>query len=157
MPIDTSIGDCLNWTGAKTVDGYGHLSVNRKRIYVHRVSFCDANGLSLADIDGLVVRHKCDTPSCYKPSHLELGTQAENMRDMWSRGRGKTNPKRGNSNGNAKLTPKIVEEIKRLYVKGSRDFNCTTLGARFGVDRTQIHNIVTGRQWGCHVGGANAN
>lgn len=37
--------------------------------------------------DKLVVRHKCDNNPCIEPTHLELGTQGDNIRDAFARGR----------------------------------------------------------------------
>jgi hypothetical protein len=36
----------------------------------------------------MVIRHKCDNPVCVRPSHLEIGTDADNNRDMAVRKRG---------------------------------------------------------------------
>lgn len=36
---------------------------------------------------GMYVLHKCDVPGCVNPDHLYLGTQSENMRDAYHRGR----------------------------------------------------------------------
>ena len=44
-------------------------------------------------LDKLVVRHKCDSPSCINIDHLELGTQKQNLVEMWARGRGNKNKK----------------------------------------------------------------
>lgn len=38
-------------------------------------------------LGGKVVRHKCDNPPCIRVAHLELGTQSENIKDAWRRGR----------------------------------------------------------------------
>jgi len=38
-------------------------------------------------VKGKVVMHKCDNPACFRYDHLTIGTQADNMRDMHSKGR----------------------------------------------------------------------
>ena len=73
-------GECIEWTGARSAAGYGRLGTK----YAHRVAYEKAHGPIAR---GMVVRHRCDNPPCVNPAHLELGTQADNMRDMAVRGR----------------------------------------------------------------------
>lgn len=75
---------CWAWTDQKTRDGYGRISINGVKLYMHRTSFEVHNGRIP---DGLVVRHACDNPPCVNPDHLLTGTQADNARDRDERGR----------------------------------------------------------------------
>jgi hypothetical protein len=78
--------ECWPWIGAKNPFGYGKISNGKRGVQAkaHRVAYEIAVGLPPGD---LVVRHKCDNPPCVNPSHLEAGTQADNVHDMVSRGR----------------------------------------------------------------------
>ena len=81
---------CWLWTAGTFKNGYGQFNAGRFRDgrqdtrYAHRVAYQLANGQIP---DGLVVRHLCDTPRCCRPSHLLLGTQADNLQDARDRGR----------------------------------------------------------------------
>lgn len=91
------------WTGHITMYGYGNLSINYQRVFAHRFSY----ELHFGPIpEGMEVCHSCDTPPCVSPSHLFLGTHAENMLDMVSKGR--NNPSTG-------LTDDDRREMARLY------------------------------------------
>lgn len=81
--------ECWLWKGTKTGNGYGNFSVPElaMKAPAHRVAYWMATG-SFPEF-GLVVRHKCDNPLCVNPRHLEVGTQADNMLDMVTRGRRK--------------------------------------------------------------------
>lgn len=83
---------CWPWKGKPNKQtGYGGISDQRgKRIGAHRASYI----IHYGDIPvGLVVRHKCDNRICVNPLHLELGTQADNVADMWDRGRAVAPPR----------------------------------------------------------------
>lgn len=71
---------CREWTGARNDSGYGMVALPGKRIdRAHRVAWELTYG---AIPDGLVVRHYvCDNPPCAEPTHLLLGTHADNVAD----------------------------------------------------------------------------
>jgi predicted DNA binding protein len=92
-----------------------------------------------------VIRHRCDTPSCVEASHLEVGSQLENVRDMLERGR--ANKARGANNSKSKLTEEQVMEIRasyhaRVYGKGAH-----SMAKRFGVSKQAIQAILSGETW----------
>ena len=79
---------CILYTKTKLTNrGYGRFRYKGRMTLAHRLAYCEANNVSLDSIADLVVRHKCDNPQCINPEHLEIGTQADNIRDMNERGR----------------------------------------------------------------------
>jgi len=82
---------CWEWQGC-TSEGYG--SINEpgrggKKWRTHRYSWVLHNGeIPKGDgAHGVVVRHKCDNRLCVNPDHLELGSQSDNVKDMYKRNR----------------------------------------------------------------------
>jgi len=63
------------------------VSVSRYAYALHTGQVDDRGHVSMGDT--LVVRHKCDNGHllCVNPDHLEEGTQADNVADMYARGR----------------------------------------------------------------------
>lgn len=77
---------CWLWTGSVCARGYGRLAYgNGSPVLVHRIAYECAKGPT----GGRHVLHRCDTPSCVNPDHLFVGTQGDNMRDMFAKGRGR--------------------------------------------------------------------
>jgi len=80
-------GLCRLWQGAIDGDGYGVMADHHRgrgyKKYAHRWVYEMAYG---PIIPGLVVRHRCDNRLCFRLSHLELGTVADNNRDAQERG-----------------------------------------------------------------------
>lgn len=76
---------CWAWTG-QTQDegGRARLHFNGRYHYAYRLLYALLKGPIAA---GQVVRHRCDNPACVRPSHLVIGTQLDNIRDMRERGR----------------------------------------------------------------------
>tara|TARA_R100000808_G_C2130967_1_gene140195 strand:+ start:912 stop:1247 length:336 start_codon:yes stop_codon:yes gene_type:complete len=78
---------CWEWTAATS----GKMSYAsawspelKKMVRAHRLSFEDTFGKIP---DGKFACHRCDNPLCVNPHHIFLGTQKENIRDMWMKGR----------------------------------------------------------------------
>ena len=93
------------------------------------------------------VNHRCDVRPCVEPTHLWLGTQAENMADMAAKERAVgTHPTMaGENNVTAKITWEIVREIRRL--RQTEGLTLRALARRFGLCKSQVSNIVNMRQW----------
>ena len=135
------LGQCWVWTAATKDGGYGVMRPSGQRsgpaVKAHRVSLMIAG----VDIDGLVVRHRCDNPPCVNPSHLETGTQVENVEDIVERGR----IARGSMR--SKLTDDDIRTIRRRAAAGDLH---REIAADFGISRVNVTRIVNRQGW-AHV------
>lgn len=153
--IDTkSPKECWNWKAGKDKIGYGRFFLNGKQQYAHRVSYFLSKGLIP---DGMVVMHKCNNPSCVNPTHLELGTQLENIQQRDLSGRGnfskgenhylKKNPSlstKGCNHGQSKLKNDDVLMIRKLSLDGERSKAIANL---FNVSAKTIQRITSLKSW----------
>ena len=140
--IDRSKGysACWEWKGAKNRGGSGRIQVNGRAVLAHRVAY----ELYRKPIPaGMCVLHACDNPACANPSHLFLGTNADNMADKMNKGR-HVAPK-GEAHGRAKLTKADVVAIKKRLAAGHESQKA--IGADYGVGQQQISRIKAGRKW----------
>lgn len=102
---------------------------------------------------GMWVLHKCDNPPCVRPDHLFLGNAYANTHDSIQKGRHVDPPTLyGELNGLSKLTQHQVNVIKERCKglpprrKGRVAFK-TALAREFGIDLSQVNNIIAERQW----------
>lgn len=133
-------GECWLWTGATNNKGYGQIHRSGETALVHRVAYELLKGETPpADMN---VLHSCDTPRCFNPEHLRIGTQAENILDI--KRSGKKTGAAGSAHGKAKLSLAQVEYIRSLP---NRPGLTKELAARFGMSRRSIWVIRSGRGW----------
>jgi hypothetical protein len=130
---------CLEWTGTKQGKrDYGVIKVGGGYyIGIHRFVYEMCHG---PIPEGLVVRHKCDNPSCIAIGHLEVGTNKDNSSDMVLRDR----QAKGEANGFSKLTESKVLEIRKLSDQG---VSRKGLASLFDISLPQVDNIRKRRQW----------
>lgn len=84
--------DCWEWKSKSLVKGYGAIGTggrSGKHVLAHRAVWEEFNGpIPKHDsYHGHVIMHTCDNRLCCNPSHLVLGTQSDNVRDMDKKGR----------------------------------------------------------------------
>jgi hypothetical protein len=141
--VSRSPDGCWEWTGYVEPGGYGRVAlpfVQGRVERAHRVSWILANG----QIDeGLYVLHHCDNRKCVRPSHLFLGTYADNNRDM--RVKGRAAPVCGLKNPRARLTDAQVRGIRKE--RDERGESYSVLGARYGITATHCCAIVKRAAW----------
>lgn len=87
--VAIDLDGCWLWTGTVNRHGYGRVKIGGRTgpvVLVHRLLDELRNGPLPK---GVCVLHRCDTPACVRADHLWRGTQADNIRDMDAKGRGR--------------------------------------------------------------------
>lgn len=148
--IDPDTG-CWLWDGSLDSKGYGQIKVGGRRGKLWRVHRLAAVVFLGFDGDSAVqVLHKCDTPACFNPDHLFLGTISDNVRDMYVKGRRSYQGyARGEKVGGSKLTPDLVLEIRRRLSLGETQ---RSIAKAFGIHQTTVRDIKSRHIW-AHVPG----
>lgn len=147
-------GGCWIWTAYRHNQGYGRPRIGGRNYLAHRVAWTITYGQIPEGFDAC---HDCDVPSCLNPSHLFLGTQLDNMRDMNNKMRCtpasgdnhglRIHPDavaRGEENGNVKLNSIKVTEIRERILIGEP---VIAVAKNFNVSRSAIEAIINGRTW----------
>lgn len=145
-----SDNSCWLWRSTKSKTGYGVIRVGsltdgtRRNVLAHRF-ICEL-AYSKQLLPGWQALHKCDVKGCVNPQHLYVGTHQQNMTDAKERHLMRTSPRPGASNPNAKLQLSEAQAIKSSNERSS------ILANRYGVSRTHIWHIKTGKSWGGSIG-----
>jgi len=163
---------CWEWPlSSNPVTGYGQISCwengKQRLLTAHRLSHL----VFVGDVpSGFSVLHHCDNRKCFNPKHLYTGTQKQNVRDMWDRGRAvvvtpavhwtKKSPEkikrgadhflikngsdclaRGSSHYASKITEDDVAEIR----KSSETL--LVLSKKYGVSQSALSAIKNRKKW----------
>jgi len=132
--------ECWEWQGSRHWQWkYGNFNYNGKSIAAHRISweFCNKKEIPA----GMCVCHKCDNPPCVNPSHLFLGTVADNNLDKKMKGR---QDEKGEKNGRAKINRNDVVDIRIVHKLGA---TYASIGREYSLDPVTISGICKGKLW----------
>lgn len=136
-PAAKEAGPCWLWSGQTNHNGYG-MSRRHGEKLVHRAAWVANYG---PIPDGLYACHKCDTPGCYRPSHLFIGSALDNSHDMLEKGRLFAGD--GRPDGRLRLTDEQVEDIRAEVAAGEM---IVEVARRYGVSKTLVGLIARGRR-----------
>jgi hypothetical protein len=137
---------CWMWQAARLTRtntgalSYGIIMWRGKSTNAHRVAWELTHG---PIPEGLWVLHKCDEQGCVRPSHLYLGSHADNTRDAIRRKR----MTRGTERWNARLRDIDVTAIRAM---GAAGFATEAIGRMFSVSGRTVRYVLRGERW-AHV------
>lgn len=120
---------CWLWIGSGDRRGYGSFSYQGRSRSAHRWAYEHYMG---PIPDGMMVCHKCDVPACVNPDHLFLGTNSDNMKDCYRKGR-----------NNFFWPPHKLTDAQSLEIRMSKELTCV-LVKRYGVTRRTIQKTRRG-------------
>ena len=124
---------CLTWLGHVQTKGYGFIRCNGRYQVTMRIIWQHFKG----EIpEGMSVMHKCDNRRCCEITHLQLGTNADNILDKAKKGR-----------AGKKLTKEDIPVIRKMLANGVSQ---KEIAENYGVNPSSIHYIKSGRHWVHH-------
>lgn len=129
---------CIDWPWFRDDKGYGVIGyADASKSFAHRWVYEEMVGHIE---DGQVVRHRCDRPPCVNPNHLQVGSRADNQRDMKIRGRAA----HGERNARSKVTVEIAALILRL---SAIEWSYRAIGDEVGISSMHVGRIIRGERW----------
>lgn len=138
--IKINKNNCWIWQGWFTNNGYGQLSIKKKRYRPHRIAAY--LWLNFDINSNLLICHKCDVPSCVNPKHLFIGNGSDNALDSVRKGRWVNN--KGSRHGNSLLNENDILFIDTLLqAKWTHPTIAYVMGVKYGT----IRSIAERRTW----------
>lgn len=128
---------CWEWTGNLTKKGYGQTRIKGITFSAHRLSWLLFHGGGLTKLQ---VLHKCDNRKCINPTHLFLGTNADNLADRQKKGR----QVRGERHPRSRFTQNQVLGIRKMVSLG---ISVQKIADDYGVNNSTIYNMVNRKTW----------
>lgn len=114
--VKAASSGCWEWQGYVNSIGRPVINIDRVPRLVYRIVYEIATGVAPG---GLHVCHHCDNPICTRPSHLFLGTDKDNVRDMWAKGRAVPPPTHwGAAHPQAHAEDQVVREAREAFAQG---------------------------------------
>lgn len=141
---------CWEWNGYLDKGGYGKMRFDGTQYRAHRLSHI----LFVGEIpEGMNICHRCDNPKCVNPKCLFLGTQADNIEDMQSKGRRRSAI--GERAGGHVLNESDVRLIRLMFLRFPPTRNRFAISSgiqQFLADWFQVHlrtiqDIRSGQAW----------
>lgn len=140
---------CWNWKrGTYGKNKRGAIATPNGMRLAYRVSYELYRGPIPLEMN---VCHKCDNPACINPSHLFLGTQADNLADMARKGRSVSGERRkllskmfaprGEQHFRAKLTEAQIVAVRADKRTGRE------IAKSYGISPASVSLIKSSKRW----------
>lgn len=123
---------CWIWRGETDPNSRPRLSISNRREYAYRVMWHVVSGAPVPA--SMEICHRCDNPPCIRPSHLFVGTHAENLADAAAKKR---------MTGAPKLSNAQVEAIRAVWAAGG--VTQRALAVLYDVDHVTVNRIIKGK------------
>lgn len=142
VEFDTN-GGCWLWSGP--------IGSGRPRMMPHRgehdrLAYRISYELLVGEIPpGRVLCHRCDQPLCVNPSHLFVGSQTDNIADMWRKGRGNKSGLRRHGKGSSHTFAKLTEDDVRAIRADPSSLRA--IAVAYGISKTTASYIRRRKTW----------